>query len=865
MFSATLITQAAKASIEGDIATLNTLKDKYGVNIFRQEVGGEVPFLAAAEAGNKISLEWFCGLPDFSLDIADSVGENILHKVAKTGNLDCLRYLFDNNTALELAAKAHDGSTVLHHAASVTTLGDDAHARFFAYLLSEMDRAVGRSVFEARDSKGWAVIHHLAHWGRVGSLIQWSTVYGHSLKTRTAVSDIEIGGRTILHVAALLGRDNLMRHLLFSQQLSLEDQDRLGCTPLFAAIDMGHQELCQQMLEWRAEVKKHTDNEGRTALLRAAYMGRADIVEMVLSQSYSSLDERDKERRTPLMNAVYGENNDVVIRLLVRNPSLADVDSQKRTVFHHLILSGAKIKPGNLVDLLGLDKRAILLAKDKHAKNVLHYISDSCSLSVEDKHELARYFVAEVPDLRKQKSTFFGKSRPSDLARKQGQISLIQVMRKDGQVVVQTPSKDLEEKTDALKRRGRLAAQQMERSATLTIKEELGRGTYGRVSLARLARANGVSQDVAVKEIRADSIKDGLVHILAELRKMSDLDNKNIVKLVGYDLDHARNQYALLMEYMALGPLHKLLRDPAQQIDPYLIYQIAANVLNGLVFLHENGHFHRNLKTSSILLDYNWQAKLSKLSLAHVSDMTTMLQIQLPAKQDGASKSDIMECKPKAYWAPEVHDEGLKYATAESDVYSLGMVLWEMISRRPPYFGRRELEIADHVCEGKREDMPAELDERLHALKPIIKSCWAQKPEDRSSSANVCDDLYKAWNAAYLEEEEDFADEEEIIELDNEEESVSHALVRQLEAEREEKYKQETENFKQEQVAESRSNDDAGPAEEAEYEEKTGLAQLIIAQRRKIMSKEIEPVVTNSASVSLLEKTHLRSSPEVKK
>src|SRR5262249_41509438 len=118
------------------------------------------------------------------------------------------------------------------------------------------------------------------------------------------------------------------------------------------------------------------------------------------------------------------------------------------------------------------------------------------------------------------------------------------------------------------------------------------------------------------------------------------------------------------------GSLYQLLRT-GQDLPWPIRFQIALDVSYGLRDLHERAILHRDLKSLNILLDDRLRAKLTDFGLAKLKQETA------------ATKAS--EAKGTPQWmAPELFEDEPQM-TEKSDVYSLGMVLWELASRQVPY------------------------------------------------------------------------------------------------------------------------------------------------------------------------------------
>ncbi|RDX96209.1 Receptor-like cytoplasmic kinase 176, partial [Mucuna pruriens] len=204
----------------------------------------------------------------------------------------------------------------------------------------------------------------------------------------------------------------------------------------------------------------------------------------------------------------------------------------------------------------------------------------------------------------------------------------------------------------------------------------LGEGGFGSVfkgwidehSLA--VTRPGTGMVVAVKRLNQEGFQ-GHKEWLAEINYLGQLQHPNLVKLIGYCLE---DQHRLLVyEYMPKGSVENhLFRRGShfQQLSWTLRLKIALGASRGLAFLHssETKVIYRDFKTSNILLDTNYNAKLSDFGLARDG----------PTGDKSHVSTRVMGTH--GYAAPEYLATG--HLTAKSDVYSFGVVLLEMISGR---------------------------------------------------------------------------------------------------------------------------------------------------------------------------------------
>lgn len=173
---------------------------------------------------------------------------------------------------------------------------------------------------------------------------------------------------------------------------------------------------------------------------------------------------------------------------------------------------------------------------------------------------------------------------------------------------------------------------------------------------------------VAIKKLKTGS-SQGHKEWLAEVNYLGQLRHENLVKLIGYCLESENR--LLVYEFMPKGSLENhLFRKGVQPISWATRMSIAIDVARGLSFLHSlNANvIYRDLKASNILLDSNFNAKLSDFGLAR--DGPTGDRTHVSTRVMGT----------RGYAAPEYVATG--HLTPKSDVYSFGVVLLELLSGR---------------------------------------------------------------------------------------------------------------------------------------------------------------------------------------
>ncbi|WOG82678.1 hypothetical protein DCAR_0101844 [Daucus carota subsp. sativus] len=198
------------------------------------------------------------------------------------------------------------------------------------------------------------------------------------------------------------------------------------------------------------------------------------------------------------------------------------------------------------------------------------------------------------------------------------------------------------------------------------LKDKLGEGGFGGVY-------KGFSEElncyVAVKRVSRDS-SQGIKEYASEVKIISRLRHKNLVQLIGWC--HEKRNLILVYEYMQNGSLDFHLFKGQSLLSWRVRYNIAQGLASVLLYLHEEWEqcvVHRDIKSSNVMLDSSFNAKLGDFGLARLVDHDKGAQTTIVAGTRG-------------YMAPECFITG--QASRESDVFSFGVVALEIACGRKP-------------------------------------------------------------------------------------------------------------------------------------------------------------------------------------
>jgi serine/threonine protein kinase len=267
--------------------------------------------------------------------------------------------------------------------------------------------------------------------------------------------------------------------------------------------------------------------------------------------------------------------------------------------------------------------------------------------------------------------------------------------------------------------------------------ESLGQG-----GMARVYRAYHPQLDryVAIKVLRSDLVEDEefLARFRREARAVAGLRHPNIVQV--YDFDVQDERYYIVLELLAGDTLKVRLADYCAQNEQMPwgeIIRILLDVLDGLAYAHSEQMVHRDIKPANILLSQRGQAVLADFGIAQIIGGTNYTI-------SGALMGTLN------YMAPE---QGLENRSdARSDIYSLGIVFYEMLTRRTPFDADTPLAILmKHL--NNPLPLPRQLEPSIpESFEPVVLKALAKSPHDRYQNAEaMAQALHNAADEAQLD------------------------------------------------------------------------------------------------------------------
>ncbi|KAF7849600.1 hypothetical protein BT93_L0492 [Corymbia citriodora subsp. variegata] len=271
---------------------------------------------------------------------------------------------------------------------------------------------------------------------------------------------------------------------------------------------------------------------------------------------------------------------------------------------------------------------------------------------------------------------------------------------------------------------------------TKKFKHKLGEGGYGSVYRGTLRSGN----EVAIKILNKP--KSNGQDFISEVATIGRIHHVNVVQLVGYCFDDSKQ--ALVYDFMPNGSLDKHIfsRDDDILLDHKKIYEISLGVAKGIDYLHRGCDMqilHFDIKPHNILLDQNFTPKVSDFGLARLYPVNYSI-VPLTAARGTLG-----------YMAPELFYKDIGGVSHKSNVYSFGMLLMEMASRRRNTNANVErssqiyfpLWIYDQLSKEYGVEMEEVEVEREMTRKMVIVALWCIQlmPNDRPSMSRVMDML----------------------------------------------------------------------------------------------------------------------------
>ncbi|CAN6688198.1 unnamed protein product [Malus baccata var. baccata] len=240
-------------------------------------------------------------------------------------------------------------------------------------------------------------------------------------------------------------------------------------------------------------------------------------------------------------------------------------------------------------------------------------------------------------------------------------------------------------------------------------------------SCGDLYKGTYCTQEVAIKVLKPECVNpDMLKDFAQEVYIMRKVRHKNVVQFIGACTKHP--SLCIVTEYMSGGSVYDYLHKQRGVFKLPSLLKVAIDVSKGMTYLHQNNIIHRDLKAANLLMDENEVVKVADFGVARVK-----------------SQSGVMTAETGTYrWmAPEVIEH--KPYDHKADIFSFGVVLWELLTGKLPYEYLTPLQAAVGVAQkGLRPTIPKNAPPKLAEL---LEKCWQQDPASRPDFSEIIEIL----------------------------------------------------------------------------------------------------------------------------
>jgi eukaryotic-like serine/threonine-protein kinase len=284
----------------------------------------------------------------------------------------------------------------------------------------------------------------------------------------------------------------------------------------------------------------------------------------------------------------------------------------------------------------------------------------------------------------------------------------------------------------------------------------IARGGMATIHIARLVGAEGFTRIVAAKRLHPQYLEDRefVTMFLDEARIASKISHPNVVPVL--DVVQTENEVIIVQEYARGVPLDKLFascRETEHAMPEGIAITIAQGMLAGLQAAHDTtddlgnplGIVHRDVSPQNVIVGLDGIVKVLDFGIAKASSSAHV------------TKAGLFKGKVAYMPAEQLRGEA---TSRVSDVYSVGIVLWELLVNRRPFKGFEEAQVFNAVLQGsipsilqvvKQQDVSPARWAALVALEPIVRRALALSPAQRyPSAADMLDDLQRTGLARNL-------------------------------------------------------------------------------------------------------------------
>jgi serine/threonine protein kinase/tetratricopeptide (TPR) repeat protein len=256
------------------------------------------------------------------------------------------------------------------------------------------------------------------------------------------------------------------------------------------------------------------------------------------------------------------------------------------------------------------------------------------------------------------------------------------------------------------------------RIAQYEVLERVGSGGMGDVYRARDTK---LDRFVALKVVREPATGRTADRVLREARAASALNHPNICTL--FEASEFEGRPYLAMEYIVGQPLSSVMAP--EGLHASVVVEYARQIADALAHAHDHGVIHRDLKSANVVVTPQGRAKVLDFGIAKRATTAGAGTLSGTVSEAGTISGTL------AYMAPELLRESP--ADARSDIWALGVLLYELASGRRPFVGGTAFELSSAILKDPVPELPPTLPSSLRA---VILRCLERDPEARFQQAS---------------------------------------------------------------------------------------------------------------------------------
>ncbi|PKY37662.1 kinase-like protein [Rhizophagus irregularis] len=255
---------------------------------------------------------------------------------------------------------------------------------------------------------------------------------------------------------------------------------------------------------------------------------------------------------------------------------------------------------------------------------------------------------------------------------------------------------------------------------------EIGRGDFGKVSKAKLANTGLVALKSLIDEnsnIEEDELNRLDDEFTKELRLLCEVDCENVNRILG--ITKVSRSYTLVLEYANEGNLRDYLEKNFTSLNWKNKIQMALDITCGLKFLHSKEMIHRDLHPKNILVN-NGKLLIADPGLSKkLAEATT--------NSTAITMGMIDYTEPQCFKSVEYKKN------KKSDIYSLGVLFWEISSGHRPFLDYSQDALSHHIGHENLREKP--IDGTPQVYQQLYQKCWDVEPNSRPDIGEVYETL----------------------------------------------------------------------------------------------------------------------------